>query len=129
MFRLASKLGCTVGELPNRMSYEEFIEWTIFYKYEPWGSSTDDTRNAVLAATVANSGLMVADPKTLKRKPFKYKQFLTNQEIPSSFVQKFNNDHKKSSLDPKQLKTKMTLLHKMSSINELMKRKSLKEKK
>lgn len=57
------------------MTYKEFLEWTIFYKINPWGFEIKDMHNSIVASTVANVGLMVADPKRLKNKPFIPKMF------------------------------------------------------
>lgn len=76
-FKLALALGCTVAELSVRMTYREFIEWTIFYKKNPWGYEIEDVRNAMSCATTANSNLMVADPKKLRTSPFTASMFRT----------------------------------------------------
>ena len=47
MFKLAFGLKMTVGELENRMSYVELMEWVQFYKIEPWG---DPWRMAAMQA-------------------------------------------------------------------------------
>lgn len=73
--RLALSFGCTVRELSLRMSLDELMEWVAFYELEPWGSHINGLRASVNTAAVYNSGLMVANPKKLRSKPFDAKDF------------------------------------------------------
>ena len=47
----------------------------MYYGEEPWGAKLDGMRDASLTAAVYNAGLMVANPKQLKEKPFNPDQF------------------------------------------------------
>jgi hypothetical protein len=45
-------LGCTVGELGERMTSAEFAEWVAFAALEPFGSRVEDLRVGTLASAV-----------------------------------------------------------------------------
>lgn len=49
-FRLAGLLGCTVAELPERISWDEWISWQAWYSLQPWGDERADMRSAVAVA-------------------------------------------------------------------------------
>ncbi len=69
---LALALGCTVGELQQRMGAAEFASWLAFYQMEPFGELRADMRAAMLASLTAN-----AHRNTKKRaKPFELGDFL-----------------------------------------------------
>ena len=57
------------------MTLKELMEWMAFYELEPWGNNVDGLRMASNTAAVYNAGLMMADPKKLRTKPFLPKQF------------------------------------------------------
>jgi hypothetical protein len=57
------------------MSLKEFMEWVQYYEVEPWGSEISGVRSAVNTSAIYNSGLMMADPKRLRTKPFQPKDF------------------------------------------------------
>lgn len=38
-----------------RISYREFVEWTLYYQIEPYGAERDDLRMAVLGAYLINA--------------------------------------------------------------------------
>ena len=40
-------LGCTVSELPGRVSWDEWICWRAWYLLQPWGEERQDLRSAV----------------------------------------------------------------------------------
>ena len=42
---------------------------------EPWGDSLEGIRSGVTTAAIYNAGLMVANPKRLKEKPFFPEEF------------------------------------------------------
>jgi len=48
------KLGCTVGELLQRISSRELSEWIAFSLLEPFGTEVDLLGHAITASTVAN---------------------------------------------------------------------------
>lgn len=75
MYRLALGLGCTVAELSERMTLKEIYGWMAYYNIEPWGSSVDGLRHAATASTMANVGLMIANPKRLRSRPFNINDF------------------------------------------------------
>lgn len=68
-------MGYTVGELLDRLTYKEFLEWVSYYEEEPWGSQIDGLRAASNTCTVYNSGLMTAAPKEYNKRPAKPHQF------------------------------------------------------
>jgi hypothetical protein len=52
--RLALALGCTQGELLDRMTSEEWTEWQAFDAMEPIGAWRDDYNAGMLMALLAN---------------------------------------------------------------------------
>lgn len=68
---MALALGSTVGELQERMGYDEFTHWAAFYHIESWGEWRADLRTADTLALLANVN---RDPK--KQKAFKAKDFM-----------------------------------------------------
>lgn len=52
--RLCLALGCTLGELCDRMDVQEFQLWQALYAVEPWGDIRADLRAGVVASTVVN---------------------------------------------------------------------------
>ncbi len=52
--RLCLVLGCTLFELGQRMSAQEFGLWAALYAREPFGDVRGDLQAGVVAATVAN---------------------------------------------------------------------------
>lgn len=87
MFRLALAFGCTVKELSEKINSRELTEWMAYYSIEPWGSIVEGYRDALTCATIANSGLLQASPKTLKKKPFHPEDFLLNKKKPKQTLQ------------------------------------------
>ena len=45
--RLAALIGCTVGELPDRLTWQEWIDWQAWYQLQPWGEERADLRQSV----------------------------------------------------------------------------------
>lgn len=68
-------LGLTVEELLVKLSSRELTDWMAFYEIEPWGSLIDSKRQSTTAATMANVGLMISNPKRLRTHPFTSDQF------------------------------------------------------
>lgn len=56
-FDLAGHLGCTVGELRDRISSRELTHWIAYYQLSPFGPRQDDYRSGAVAATLANQWL------------------------------------------------------------------------
>lgn len=54
MFLLALKLGRTVAELEHTLSYNELIEWRVYYEETHFGELRADRRNAELLAMTFN---------------------------------------------------------------------------
>lgn len=52
--RLALHMGCTLGELCERMSGEEFGMFLALHRRDPWGDERADYHAAIVAASVAN---------------------------------------------------------------------------
>jgi hypothetical protein len=79
-FRLALALGCTVGELLDRMDSKELSEWIAFDQCEPIGEWRGDYRTGMLCAMTAN---MHRKPggKAFDAKDFM--PFLPHEEKPS----------------------------------------------
>lgn len=55
MFRLAKELGMTVAELGQRVSSRELVEWSEFYKLEPFGDARHNVHAGMICATIANT--------------------------------------------------------------------------
>jgi len=55
MFRLALALGCTVGELEQRLTAAELSEWLAYDSLEPIGGMRTDFGFAMLASMYANA--------------------------------------------------------------------------
>lgn len=51
--RLCLAFGCTLAELGERMTGEEFGWWVALWEREPWGDFRADVRAGSVAATVA----------------------------------------------------------------------------
>ncbi|MCC6797714.1 MAG: DUF4035 domain-containing protein [Candidatus Hydrogenedentes bacterium] len=41
--------------MKNELDSQEFALWMAYYAIQPWGEQRGDLRNAIVAATVANS--------------------------------------------------------------------------
>lgn len=54
MFLLALKLGRTVAELEHTLSYNELIEWRMYFEETHFGELRADRRNAELLAMTFN---------------------------------------------------------------------------
>lgn len=54
MFLLALKLGRTVAELEHALSYNELIEWRMYFEETHFGELRADRRNAELLAMTFN---------------------------------------------------------------------------
>lgn len=54
MFLLALKLGRTVAELEDSLTYNELIEWRVYYEETHFGELRADRRNAELLAMTFN---------------------------------------------------------------------------
>lgn len=54
MFLLALKLGRTVAELEVTLTYNELIEWRVYYEETHFGELRADRRNAELLALTFN---------------------------------------------------------------------------
>lgn len=81
LFRLALALGCTVGELSDRVSSSEIVEWMAYYNIEPWGSSIEGLRHACTASTVANVGLLQVNPKSVRGNRYGIEKFTIGVNI------------------------------------------------
>lgn len=55
MFLLALKLGRTVAELEATLTYNELIEWRVYYDETHFGELRADRRNAELLAMIFNA--------------------------------------------------------------------------
>lgn len=64
-------MGCTVDELGQRMSGEEFgLHWAD-YRRQPWGPQRDEVHAAMIAATVARfAGRRSEDPAAVRLEDF-----------------------------------------------------------
>lgn len=60
---LAAKLGCTVAELVNRLTWQEFVHWVAYYKRDPWGEERNDLRAALNTAALSNTVHMLTGGK------------------------------------------------------------------
>jgi hypothetical protein len=49
-YRLAGLLGCTVADLPELVTWDEWIGWQAWYDLQPWGEERQDQRTAVAIA-------------------------------------------------------------------------------
>ena len=81
MFRLALAIGCTVGELSDRVSSAEIVEWMAYYNLEPWGSTIDGLRHACTASTVATMGVMQVNPKAARGNKYSLEKFAIGVNI------------------------------------------------
>ena len=68
-------MGKTFKELVTNITLAELMEWVAYYNIEPWGEKVDGMRAALNTSAIYNAGLMNADPKRLKSKPFTPEQF------------------------------------------------------
>lgn len=57
---LAAKLGCTLAELVNRLTWQEFVLWVAYYKRDPWGEERNDLRAALNTVALSNTVHMLA---------------------------------------------------------------------
>ena len=48
------QLGCTLGELGQRMTAAEFALWAEYRRVRPWGGELDELLAGTISATVAN---------------------------------------------------------------------------
>jgi hypothetical protein len=71
-------MGKGVEDLLKNISSRELTAWMAYYTCEPWGSEVEGQRHAVTSSTIANVGLGISNPKRLKSKPFKVKDFLVS---------------------------------------------------
>lgn len=72
----------------------ELLEWSAYYSAEPWGSDLDGKRMALNTAQVLNAGLMMADPKKLRTKPFKHEDFYIGVTKPPVREQRWQDQYK-----------------------------------
>ena len=63
---MALGFGCTVKELKERLSYDEFLEWVAYFNIEPWGGKIDAYRHAMNAYTTALSAASAAGDKSAR---------------------------------------------------------------
>lgn len=69
--RIAALLGgCTVEELQERMSAEEFADWRDFYELEPFGPGMDNWRAALITAQLHNDLLKLSGSNARSPKDF-----------------------------------------------------------
>jgi hypothetical protein len=66
MFRVAMAIGCTVGELSERMTSAEWTGWVAYFAVEPFGPVVDDVRFHDLTAAVYQSQGVKVDPDTFR---------------------------------------------------------------
>lgn len=59
----------------SRISSRELTEWQAYYNLEPWGEERADLRSAIVASTVANTGLIFVDRKH-RRRQYKVDDFM-----------------------------------------------------
>lgn len=52
---LALCLGKTIAELEAVMSWDEFLDWCAYYRLRPFGPEADDSRQAVMRATILST--------------------------------------------------------------------------
>lgn len=53
-FRLAAVLGCSEGEIKQRLSAAELFDWQLLEGIEPWGERRADYRAAVICWVIAS---------------------------------------------------------------------------
>jgi len=84
LFRLALAIGCTVGELLDRVDSRELTEWMAFDAIEPIGSWRDDYNSGMLCSLLANinrrKGAAPIPPQAFMPFMPKEEDFLTDDE-------------------------------------------------
>jgi hypothetical protein len=80
--RLCLALGCTLGELGQRMTAQEFGLWAAFYGMEPFGEARADLRSAIVAATVANYAGRVRSQSAGAAQPSEFMPLLRSEVEP-----------------------------------------------
>ena len=92
MFRLASLLGRTVGELDEQLSEREFREWCAFYMLEPWGYEIESFWHAMGPFTALNIAAAQVGKRSRKRledfyrsDPLKRRHWASTEEILAAF--------------------------------------------
>jgi hypothetical protein len=78
LFRLALRLGRTVDELLQTVSYRELLEWQEFAAIDPFDEARGDLRNAMLMSLMAN---MNRDRKKHPQ-PFSHVEFMPFRSPP-----------------------------------------------
>lgn len=77
---LALQLGCTLHELGERMTAEEFGLWMALYLVDPWGEQRADLRAAIVASTVANYAGMQRTKSAGRAKPADFMPYRERQD-------------------------------------------------
>lgn len=87
MFKLALQLGCTVAELCDRLSFDEFIDWLAYDGIDPFGGFRQDIQTATLLYAKVGQGSLTdylpIDPNPMSeemRERYEYEQALKNSE-------------------------------------------------
>jgi hypothetical protein len=61
-----------VAELLDSISYRELVDWSTYYRVEPWGEQRADMRSAQVASTLAN----INRDRKLRPEPFTLLDFM-----------------------------------------------------
>src|SRR5262245_16936279 len=78
---LALRLGCTLEQLGQRMSAQEFSLWLALYEQSPWDDSRLDLGFGVIAATVANYAGKMRAQSAPAASPLDFMPFVKRDEI------------------------------------------------
>lgn len=74
--RLALQFGCTLQELGERMTAQEFGWWAALWDSEPWGDFRADVRAGSVAATVAAYAGRIRDDSAPAPRPSDFMPYL-----------------------------------------------------
>lgn len=84
--RLCLALGCTLAELGERMTSQEFGLWIAYHQIEPFGEVRADLRAGIVASTVANYAGRMRTKEAGAAQPSEFMPFLKHDE-PEQTVQ------------------------------------------
>ena len=80
---LCLAIGCTLGELPSRMTSQEFGLWFHRWQTEPWGDRRADVHVGLLRSTIAQwSGRTLKEGAHLSLDAFIPFRARTGPELP-----------------------------------------------